>query len=64
MIWRRLKKASPEKEKEFQDMLASEEVTLKDKFSMLLSGCLVILLPCVAVLILFALLILWIFGAL
>lgn len=64
MIWRRLKKASPEKEKEFQEMMASEEITLKDKFSMLLSGCLVILLPCAVILVLFALLILWIFGAL
>ena len=64
MIWGRLKKPTPEQEKEFKERMSSEEVTWKDKIAMVLSAYVAILLPCIVIIALFALLILWIFGAL
>lgn len=57
MIWRRLKKATPEQEKEFEERMSSEEVTWKDKIAMVLSAYVAILLPCILVLGVIALLI-------
>lgn len=64
MIWGRLKKSTPAQEEEFKERMSSEEVTWKDKIAMVLSAYVAILLPCIVIIALFALLILWIFGAL
>lgn len=64
MIWGRLKKSTPEQEKDFKERMSSEEVTWKDRIAMVLSAYVAILLPCIVIIALFALLILWVFGAL
>ena len=63
MIWKRLKKATPEQEREFRERL-SDEAPLVDKVFMVLSCFGVVIIPAALVLIGFGLLILWIFGAL
>ena len=64
MIWRRLKKATREQEEEFRERMSDEKLTAKDRFAMVFSAFLVIVLPCLAVLLIFGLLILLLFGAL
>ena len=64
MIFKRLKKSTPEQEAEFAKMLEEEKVTWKDKFAMIFSAYLVILLPCVLVLVGCVAIMLWIFGLL
>lgn len=64
MIWKRIKKSSGEQEEKFKKMMTEEKVSFKEKLAMVLSGYLVILLPCLLILALFGLLMLWIFGAL
>lgn len=68
MIWRRLKKATREQEEEFSERMSDETVSRKerarDHFAMIASAFLVIVLPCLLVLVGFALLILLLFGAL
>lgn len=64
MIWKRLKKPTREQEQEFRDAMSSDEVTWKDKFAMVFSAYLTILLPCIVILVAFGLLVLWLFGAL
>ena len=64
MIWKRIKKSSGEQEEKFREMMTEEKVTFKEKLMLVLSGFLVIVPPCLLVLLLFGLLILWIFGAL
>lgn len=62
MIWRRIKKSTPEQEKDFQEQLAEEKLSLKDKLSMVLSAYLVLVLPALLVLVALSLLICWLFG--
>lgn len=62
MIWKRLKKASPEQEADFRERMT--ELEKGDKLALILSAFLVIVLPCLAVLAGLGALILWIFGAL
>ncbi len=64
MIWKRIKKPSGEQEEKFKEMMTEEKVSFKEKLAMVLSGYLVILLPCLLILALFGFLMLWIFGAL
>ena len=64
MIWRRLKKPTREQEEEFRKRMSDDKITAKDRFAMALSAFLVIVLPCLAVLVAFGLLILFLFGAL
>lgn len=64
MIWRRLKKATREQEEEFRGRMSDEKLTAKDRVAMVFSAFLVIVLPCLAVLLIFGLLILLLFGAL
>lgn len=64
MIWKRIKKSSGEQEEKFKEMMTEEKVSFKEKLVMVLSGYLVILLPCLLILALFGFLMLWIFGAL
>ena len=63
MIWRRLKKSTPQQEKEFAENLYKENVGFKDRLAMYLSAILVLVLPALAVEVLLSLLVLWIFGA-
>ena len=62
MIWKRLKKSSPEQEADFRERMT--ELEKGDKLALILSAFLVIVLPCLAVLAGLGALILWIFGAL
>lgn len=64
MIWKRIKKSSGEQEEKFKEMMTEEKVSFKEKLAMVLSGYLVILLPCLLILAFFGFLMLWIFGAL
>ena len=62
MIFKRLKKSTKEEEAQFSRMLEEEQVGWKDKLAMLIAAFFTIMLPCVAVLLGFAALILWILG--
>ena len=62
MIFKRLKKSTKEEEEQFSMMLEEEEVGWKDKLAMLIAAFFTIMLPCVAVLLGFAALIMWILG--
>ena len=62
MIFKRLKKSTKEEEEQFSMMLEEEKVGWKDKLAMLIAACFTILLPCIAVLLAFAGLIMWIIG--
>lgn len=63
MIWRRLKKPTKEQEQDFQKRMSDTQVTWKDRFAMVLSAYLTILLPAALILAAFGFLVLWIFGA-
>lgn len=63
MIFKRLKKSTKEQEEQFGKMLEEENVGWKDKFAMLISAFLVIMLPCIVILLAFAAFMLWIIGA-
>ena len=63
MIWKRLKKSTPEEEKEFEERMSDEKLTFKDKLAMIISSILIIVLPCLVILLALSFLILWIFGA-
>ena len=62
MIFKRLKKSTKEEEAQFSQMFEEEKVGWKDKLAMLIAAFFTIMLPCVAVLLGFAALILWIVG--
>jgi hypothetical protein len=62
MIFKRLKKSTKEEEAQFSQMLEEENVGWKDKLAMLIAAFFTIMLPCVAVLLGFAAVILWILG--
>ena len=62
MIFKRLKKSTKEEEAQFSQMFEEENVGWKDKLAMLIAAFFPIMLPCVAVLLGFAAVILWILG--
>ena len=62
MIFKRLNKSTKEEEEQFGQMLEEEKVGCADKFAMLIAAFFTIMLPCVAVLLGFAAVILWILG--
>ena len=62
MIFKRLKKSTKEEEAQFSQMLEEEQVGWKDQLAMLIAAFFTIMLPCVAVLLGFAAVILWILG--
>ena len=64
MIFKRLKKSTKEEEAQFSRMLEEGQVGWKDKLAMLIAAFFTILLPCVAILLGFAGLIMWIVGLL
>ena len=63
MIWKRLKKSTPKEEKEFQENLEKENVGVKDFIALLSSAFFVLILPCIVILLIISLLLLWLFGA-
>ena len=63
MIWRRLKKADPKKEKEFKENLEKENFGVKDFVALLTSAFFVLILPCILILGGIGLLLMWLFGA-
>ena len=63
MIWRRLKKADPKAEKEFQENLEKENVGIKDFIALLSSAFFILILPCILILGGLGFLLLWLFGA-
>lgn len=64
MIWNRLKPSDPEKERQFREQMKDVKLGWKDKFAMVFSAMLVLLLPSVLLLVGMCLLMLWIFGIL
>ena len=64
MIFKRLKKSTKEQEEQFGRMLEEEKVGCADKFAMLVAAFFTNMLPCIAVLVAFAALMLWLVGAL
>ena len=62
MIFKRLKKSTKEEEEQFSMMLEEEKVGWKDKLAMLSAAFFTIMLPCIAVLLAFAGMIIWIIG--
>ena len=64
MIFKRLKKSTPEEEEQFGQMLEQEKVGWKDRLAMMLSAYVVIVIPCILVLIGLSVFTLWLFGLL
>ena len=64
MIFKRLKKSTKEQEEQFGRMMEEEKVGCADKFAMLVAAFFTIMPPCIAVLVAFAALMLWLVGAL
>ncbi len=64
MFWKNIKKPDPKKEQEKVDELSQEEISWKDRLAMVFSAYLVIGLPCVLILIILAVVMLWLSGAL
>ena len=58
------KAATKEEMREFRDRMSDEEITAKDRFAMILSAMLVIVLPCLLILLGLGFLVLLLFGAL
>ncbi len=61
MIWRRLRKSTPEEEEDFKKRMTEEKVPLKDKLLMILTAYVVIVIPCLLFLVGLSALVLWIF---
>ena len=63
MIFKRLKKSTKEDEQQFRQMMEDEKVGCADKFAMLVAAFFTIMLPCIAIIVAFAALIMWLVGA-
>ena len=64
MIWKRLKKSTPEQEEEYQKQLQEAGVTPREKLVMVLTAYVVILLPCLLILLGMCAVVLWVMGLL
>ncbi len=64
MIWKRLKTLTPEEEQAYQERMQQAKLDWRDRVAMLLAAGYTLLLPCIAVLLALALLLLWMVGAL
>lgn len=64
MIWKRLKKSTPEQEAEFTERMSKENVPLTDRLIMIGTAFVVIVLPCLLVITGMSLLVMWILGML
>ena len=62
MIWKRLKKVTPEQKKEFSERM--EGVPFQDKVIMVVTAFFVIVIPCLLVVGGMSLLVMWILGML
>ena len=62
--WKRLKKSTPESEKEFSERLKEADVTWKDKFAMIIAAFITLFLPAALILIGLVVFVMWIFGVL
>ena len=60
----RHKAASTQEMREFRERMSDEEITGKDRFAMVLSAMLIIVLPCLLILLGLGFLMLFLFGAL
>ncbi|MBQ9162945.1 MAG: hypothetical protein IJX74_06685 [Clostridia bacterium] len=58
------KAATKEELRDFRDRMSDKEITAKDRFAMILSAMLVIVLPCLLILLGLGFLMLLLFGAL
>ncbi len=56
-------KPDPEKERQLREGMENTHLSWKDKFAMVFSAYVVLLLPAILVIVGFGLLVLWIFGA-
>ncbi|MBE6693649.1 MAG: hypothetical protein E7589_02655 [Ruminococcaceae bacterium] len=61
---KRHRAATKEELRDFRDRMSDKEITAKDRFAMILSAMLVIVLPCLLVLLGLGFLMLLLFGAL
>ena len=61
---KRLRKSSPEEDKQVRELMQQHDVGFKDGMAMILSAFLVIVLPCLLLLCGIAVLGLWLFGVL
>ena len=64
MIWRRLRRATRKDDEEFRQRFEETKPAFTDRLVMVLTGLVVVGIPAAAILIGFAFLIMWIFGAL
>lgn len=60
--WKKLKKSTPETEKEFSDRMEEAGVTWKDKFAMIIAAFITLFLPATLILVGLVLFAMWIFG--
>lgn len=63
MIWKRLKKSTPDDEEKFREMMKEANPGAKDKFAMILSAFITLVIPSALVIIVISLIGLLIFGA-
>ena len=61
---KRLRKSTPEEDKQFCETMQSSGIKFKDKFAMVFSAYLVIVMPCLLVLVGLSLLAMFILGVL
>ena len=61
---KRLKRSTPEEDRQFRQMMQENDVSLKDSLAMIASAFLVLVLPSLLILCGIALLGLWLFGIL
>ncbi len=61
---KRLKKSTPEEDKQFREMMQESGVGFKDGMAMILAAFITLVLPCILILGGIALLGLWLFGVL
>ena len=62
--WKKLKKSTPESEKEFSDRFKEAGVTWKDKLAMIIAAFITLFIPATLILVGMVLLVMWMFGAL
>ncbi len=62
--WKKLKKSTPESEKEFDERMKEAGVTWKDKLAMIIAAFITLFLPAALILIGLVVFVMWMFGAL
>jgi hypothetical protein len=64
MIFRRLRKSTREEEEQFENMLEEEKVGWKDRFAMMISAYVTLVIPSILVLLLLCGTVMWLMGLL